>query len=138
MTFSSLFLKIQSGIIATMPPTQELVDSILQRIYVGQSKDNFSVVEKCHSVVDVCRMFGCFIKFIVTVSSLSEIEQAAKRPRTEDSGVSNGHLPAKINVRNRKDQLYNKLIDSLSDMGLSWKDPEQYGKPFTQDMCNVL
>ena len=142
MTFSSLFLKIQSGIVSTVPITEELVNSDLQRIYVGQSKDNFSVVEKTHSVVDVCRSFGSFVKFIVNVSSLPEIVQISKRSRTESDSeqvnISNGSLPSKIKEKNSKDRLYNKRTDSFLAMGLSWKDPEKFGKPFIHDMCDVL
>lgn len=142
MTFSTLFLKIQSGIISTIPPTEELVTATLQKVYVAQSKDNFSAVEKGHSVVGVCQIFGCFVKFVVTMSSdAAVVVQVSKRRREESNEpieVSNGGIPSKVKERNGKDKLNNEILTCLSTMGLSWKNPDEYGKPFVQDLCKVL
>lgn len=145
MNFSALFLKIQSGIISTICPSEELLNSCLLKVYVGQSKDNFSVVEKMHSVVEVFRLFGSFIKFVVTISLASSEEVPfGKRLRLDYSqqdlhnNVYNGGLPKQINGRTRKDELYNELVSCFSSMGVSWENPEQHGKAFITDMCNVL
>lgn len=139
MTFSGLFLKIQSGIIPTISPSEELSTSDLEKVYIAQSKDNFSAVEKGHSVVDVCRMFGCFVKFIVTLSSAADVHtvQVSKR-RREDPAIRNGDLPSTVRVKNGKDKLYNEILGWLSGKELSWRDPTKHGKPFVQDLCKVL
>ena len=48
-------------------PTQHLINYNLDKVYVGMSREQFSVVEFSHSVVSVCQMFGQFVKFIVVV-----------------------------------------------------------------------
>ena len=40
MTFSSLFLKTQSGIITTISSTDKLVNGDLDKVYVRQTKEN--------------------------------------------------------------------------------------------------
>jgi hypothetical protein len=134
MTFSLLFLKIQLGVIPTIPATEDLINSALQKVYVGMSKDNFSVVEKSHSVIGVCRIFGSYIKFVVTVSDVMIVEPVPK----EVSEVIVGGLPIPLREKNRKDQMFNEILKTFLAMGLSWNDPELYGKPFIQDLCNLL
>ena len=69
VTFAALFHRIQSRAICTIVPSEHLVNSVLDKVLVGQSRDAFSVVEATHSVIGVCSMFGSFVKFVVTDSS---------------------------------------------------------------------
>jgi hypothetical protein len=107
----------------------------LEKVYVGHSKDSFSVVEINHNVSGVCGMFGSFVKFIVVLADL-ELEQQAKRYKAANA-PSNG-LPRLISERTRKDKLYNAIVTFLATRKLGWSDPDEFGKHFIQDMCNVL
>ena len=65
-------------------PTQRLINYNLDKVYVGMSREQFSVVEFSHLVVSVYQMFGQFVKFIVVVSEVEE-ELASKRCGLESS-----------------------------------------------------
>ena len=43
--FVCLFLRIQAGVFPNISPTNDLVNALLEKVYVGPSKDSFSVVE---------------------------------------------------------------------------------------------
>ena len=128
------FSNIQTGYFSTIPYSKYLEDALLETVYVGQSKDNFSTAEGCHCVNSVCRMFGSFVKFVVTVGLL-ECGVQSKRIRLE-STPSNG-LPTFLKEKTRKDKLYNEIVKFLATNNVGWCDPE-YGKPLITDLCNVL
>jgi hypothetical protein len=67
ITFSALFEHVRCGSFINIVPTQHLTNCNLEKVYVGISREQFSVVEFSHSVVSVCDMFGQFIKFVVEV-----------------------------------------------------------------------
>ena len=142
VSFSMLFHQIQSGVISTIVPDEELARARLDKVFVGQSRDSFSIVETNHSVIGVCSIFGSFIKFIVSSTSDSELVtdeaiQPSKRRRLE-SDISKS-LPSNIiNEKNKKDKLYNAIIDFIAEKQLGWREPEKYGKPFVSNLCNVL
>ncbi len=136
-----MFHRIQSGFVCTIVPNEHLVNSTLDQAIVGQSRESFSVVETTHSVIGVCTMFGCFIKFVVT--SLDSEEEVAvnlsKRRRLEDPGAPTRSLPHYISQEeNRKDKLHNAILQALSEQGLGWIEPSRYGKTFIIDLCNLL
>ncbi len=142
LSFSSFFHEIQSGAISTIIPDEYLARAHLEKVFVGQSRDVFSVVELNHSVFGVCSMFGSFIKFVVSCSAVEseasaiEAGPASKRRRDENGSKL---LPANIAEKNRKDKLYNAIITFLSENQLGgWREPDKYGKPFVADLCNVL
>ena len=124
--------------ISTIPPTESLVNTELNEVFVGHNKDNFNVAESNHSVLDVCQMFGSFIKFLVSripdLDVETDIHHVSKRYKESTSGG----IPATIKERNRKDSLYNELIMFCSTKNLQWQEPEKYGKPFLIDLCNTL
>ena len=124
--------------ISTIPPTESLVNTELNQVFVGHNKDNFNVAESNHSVLDVCQMFGSFIKFLVSripdLDVETDIHHVSKRYKESTSGG----IPATIKERNRKDSLYNELIMFCSTKNLQWQEPEKYGKPFLIDLCNTL
>ncbi len=127
--------------ITTISSSEHLVNSFLEKVYVGNCKDEFNVVELSHSVIGVCEMFGSFIKFVVSVpSSLDNLSSMSKRPRLNHDEESNVKtLPPSISSeRNRKDALYNAIIRFLSEHSLGWQEPERFGKKFIKDLCNVL
>ena len=49
-------------------------------MHVGQSRDDFSIVETNHSVKGVCAMFRSFVKFVVVlVTDLTDEVQTLQR-----------------------------------------------------------
>lgn len=105
-----MFLRIQSGVISTIPTSGESIDAKLKRVYVSQSKENFSAVERSHSVVGVCKMFGCFIKFVVNITETSDdLTYVSKRYRDESHEFvqvpSGKGLPPLTKEKNRKDSM---------------------------------
>ena len=122
-----------------------MATSVLDKVYVGKSKDEFNIVEVTHSVIGVCGMFGSFIKFVVMIPSTAAESlgngNTSKRPRARDEDdINTKTLPPYIrNKRNRKDELYNSLIKFCADNELGWVgEPEKFGKQVITDLCNLL
>ena len=96
-------------------PTQHLFNYNFDKVYVGMSREQFSVVEFSHSVLSVCQMFWQFVKFIVVVSEVEEA-LASKRHRLDASDNEPNCLkvPSLISKeKNRKDGLYNDYSSSV-------------------------
>ena len=145
MSFSSLFLRIQSGTISTIVPTEYLAKAQLDKVYVGSSQDKFNNVESSYShfVVGVCTNFGSFIKFVVIVVDPEETDlqfiiqttpywwRAGQRLAVDYFTIT--HLKTE-----RIHGLYNAIVKFSSQNKLNWREPEKYGKQFIQDLCNLL
>ena len=134
-----MFYRIQSGAISTIVPTEHLATSRLEKVYVGQSRDDFSIVETNHSIIGVCAMFGSFVKFVVVLMTdlTDEVQTLQKRPKVSESTTRG--LPSHIaKEKNRKDQLYNAIIDLFRERGLGWQKPETYGKQFIRHLTNLF
>ncbi|XP_019855512.1 PREDICTED: uncharacterized protein LOC109584273 [Amphimedon queenslandica] len=139
LSFQSLFAKIQSGLVSTIS-SKDLENSVLQRVYVGTSKESFSVVDASHNVNSVCGIFGSFVKFVVAVSQQSlDLEVLSKRPRLvcDDIPLPTS-LPSLLRETSRKNRLFNKLVEFCESKAIGWADPDVYGKPFLLDLSNVL
>ena len=88
-------------------------------------------------------MFGSFIKFVVVslaanspsqeLTCLNSVSQRQLNS-SQDKSLPSLILPA----RNKKDELFNSIVECCSEMGLGWSDPTQYGKPFIGDLCKSL
>ena len=85
----------------------------LKKCMLDSPEDDFSIVETNHSIIiGVCGMFGSFVKFVVVlVTELTdEVQTLQKRPKVSESTTRG--LPSHIGKeKNRKDQLYNAIID---------------------------
>ena len=84
-------------------------------------------------------MFGSFIKFVVVlVTDLTdEVPSLQKRPKVSESTTRG--LPSHIaKEKYRKDQLYNAIIDLFCEQGLSWQEPETYGRQFIHHLSNLF
>lgn len=104
MTNLSLHFLMKFKVVQS-PLSLYLAKAILEQAFVGQSRDSFSVVQKHHSVLGVCSMFGSFIKFTVVFpeeSSTDTLTTPSKRRRLEDSSA-NKCVPKHITEKNRKD-----------------------------------
>ncbi len=149
ITFGALFSRIQCGAFSTISPSDYLTRCKLDKVYVGTSRDNndFSLVEINHSVVNVCLMFGSFVKFSVLLnsednSSLELQTSSTKKRRMDDDGESSCTKrcvpPLLTRQKNQKDLLYNDLLTFLSEKNLGWDNPEVYGKLFVLDLSSLL
>ena len=115
--------------------TQHLINYNLDKVYVGMSREQFSVVEFNHLVVSVCQMFGQFVKFIVVVSEVEEEELASKSCRLDAS--DNEPICLKVpsfvsKEKNRKDGLYNDLVKFCSAQKVGWEEPDSIVKGLFQ------
>ena len=84
-------------------------------------------------------MFGSFVKFIVVLGTdlTDEVPTLQKRPKVSESTTRG--LPSHIaKEKNRKDQLYNAIIDLFRERGLGWQEPETYGKQFIRHLSNLF
>lgn len=135
-----MFLRIQSGVFTTIRTTEDLTNVSLKNVYVGQSIDNFSAVEQTHSVVGVCKLFGCHIKFVVSKDSTQDVMIVSLENNSEVRNEVDHQkgLPKMIREKTRKDSLYNEILKFLSTMNVAWTDPEVYGKPFVDMLCRML
>ena len=126
------------GLFPTIPCTNDLESSVLQKVYVGPSKESFSIVEASHSVNGVCVIFGSFVKFVVLLSECEPIEYELLSKRQKLNGDTPNGLPSALREKTRKDKLFNELLKFLEGKEVGWNDPEVYGKPFLLDLCSVL
>ena len=62
-SFSVLFHQIQSGVVSTIVPDEDLANANLDRVFVGHSREEFSVVEIRQSVL------RAFVQFLGHSSS---------------------------------------------------------------------
>ena len=132
-----MFHRVQSGVICSIVPSEHLANSRLERVFVGQSRETFSSVETSHSVVGVCSLFGSFVKFVVASFDNydSELEEIRPPPKRRQIDLS---LPSLVASRNKKDALYNSVIQLLEEKGLGWTEPVKFGRPFVTDLSNLL
>lgn len=47
-------------------------------------------------------------------------------------------LPHHITEKNKKDKMYNDIVQLCSTNNWFWQEPDRYGKPFIMDLCNTL
>ena len=82
-------------------------------MYVGPSKESFSIVEASHSVNCVCLIFGSFVKFVVLLSECEPIEYELLSKRQKLNGDTPNGLPSALREKTRKDKLFNELLNFL-------------------------
>uniref|UniRef100_A0A1X7UUW2 Uncharacterized protein n=1 Tax=Amphimedon queenslandica TaxID=400682 RepID=A0A1X7UUW2_AMPQE len=97
--FSDLFVRIQSGVICYVIPSEHLANSILDKVFAGQSQELLSVVKPAHSVIGVCFMFESFVKFHVVVHESESEVNSPKRLRIESRKFL---LPAFTSTRQKR------------------------------------
>ena len=122
-------------------PSQHLINSNLDKVYVGMSREQFSVVEFGHSVLNVCQMFGQFVKFCAIVLEEEEELTSSKRRRVDvgdDVSVPLQVPPLISKEKNKKDRLYNDLIEFCVAQSVGWEEPNSHGKQFISDLSNTL
>ena len=76
--------------------------------------------------------------FQVVVPSRESEVNSLTSPKRRRIDNSKSLPPLVTTTRNRKDELYNSVIQQLSENGLGWHEPLKYGKPFVSDLCDLL
>ena len=82
LTFVMLFQKILAGAHPRLQVDEQLSRSMLDKVFVGHSKESMSVVDKKLVVNDVCSMFGSHIKYLVQLQlTVPDVPQSSKTLR---------------------------------------------------------
>ena len=144
--FSDLFQLLKAGLHPSVQTSQELSEVIIESVAVGPERQSLSIVSETMNVLEVCRMFGHFVKFRVSKQTVSTGEQTSDPVKNafevmmaSQLQLCRPKLPEKITEKNRKDKLYNDLICLLDGKGLKWSDGEvSSGKSFLSTQMSVL
>ena len=119
LTFVTLFQKILAGAHPQLQVDEQLSHSTLDKAFVGHSKESMSVVDEKLVLNDVCSMFGSHIEYLVQLQlTVPDVPQSSQTLRNAFTIVmsssrvreSEKKLPPRIQVRTKKDQLYNDVV----------------------------
>ena len=94
---------------------------------MSQSQDVLNVVEMGQSVIGVCTIFGCFIKF--------EVDSGSKElwiTGESFEAVKEWQLPLSITEKTKKDKMFNVILEFCQSKGIFWDEPDRYGNPSLQ------
>lgn len=141
-SFCDLIASIRAGKYGTIPPSSlpERPHNI-ETVLVGKDKTSLSIADKEMNVLEVCGVFGFFVKVllcelepapILAVNAFDILMASQKR-------LSMPLLPEYIPERTKKDKLFNDLIRFVDGLGKKWPGGEvQSGKSFLTTLANVL
>ena len=112
LTFSELFAKLLAGSHPMIRVNEGMSGSSLEKVFVGQSKESISVVDKQLILDDVCKLFGQHIKFNV-VQLISPVEISDPQPlrnaftvlMNSQRALDEKKLPSRVEARTRKEKL---------------------------------
>ena len=147
LTFVTLFQKILAGAHPRLQVDEQLSHWTLDKVFVGHSKDSMSVVDDTLVVNDVCSMFGSHIKYLVQLQlTVQDAPQSWQTPRnaftilmsSSRARESEKKLPPQVQVRTKKDQLYNDVV-AFEKNGWEWTTHgDTHGKKFVQQLQETL
>ncbi len=111
LTFSELFAKLLAGSHPMIRVNEGMSGSCLEKVFVGQSKEYISVVDKQLILDDVCKLFGQHVKFSV-VQLISPVEISDPQPlrnaftvlMNSQRALDEKKLPSIVEARTRKDK----------------------------------
>ena len=125
VNFSECFEEVKSGKFSNVVTSVELSSCILRSVFIGQDKATAnSAVEITVNVVSVCSVFGWHIKFIVSVpeqgesSSHDVLKNAFSIMMESQRRICAQTLPQPISEKNKKDKLFNDLLQLANRRGL--------------------
>ena len=115
-------------------------------VFVGSSKDSLTLKANPDLAVNaVVLEFGKFMKIIVRFSEDVRIDtsqhfNAFDILKQSQLQLSRKRVPSCIEERNKKDKLYNSIIQYLEKEGLYWKSDEviSSGTNFVKSLCEIL
>jgi len=150
LTFVTLFHKILAGSHPRLQVDEQLSRSTLDKVFVGHTKESLSVVDEKLVVNDVCSTFGSHIKYSVqqqlTVQEAG-VPQSSQTLRNAFSVLmsssrareSQKKLPPRVQVRTKKDQLFNDLVSFPEKNGWEWTTGgDTHGKKFVEQLQETL
>lgn len=144
---------IQKILACTLPmlaPDETLSHSVLDKVFVGQSKESLSVVDEKLVINDVCRVFGQHVKFVVLqAEAVTEAETTSSQTyRNAFTVLMNSRraleksikrLPAMKEERTKKDKLFNDIIRLLERENWTWTTGgDTHGKQFVTQLHECL
>ena len=148
LTFVTLFQKTLAGAHPQLQVDEQLSRSTLDQVFVGHSKESMSIVDEKLVMNDVCSMFGSHIKYLVqlqlTVPDVPQSSQTLRNAFTilmssSRAMKSEKKLPPRIQVRTKKDQLYNDVVSFFEKNGWEWTTGgDSHGKKFVQQLQETL
>ena len=121
----------------------------LEKCCVGECKDALDESDLSLSVCEVTSAFGVYVKFFVSIPSSEQAESAGTSNPTRNAfdilmessvSLSTPDTPCRVSARNRKDDLYNAIIDIFEEKNLVLprSDANVSGKQLVKALCNVL
>ena len=142
LTFVTLFQKILAGAHPRLQVDEQLSLSTLDKVFVGHSKEAMSVVDEKLGVNDVCSLFGSYLVQLQVTLQDTPQSQTLRNAFTVlmCSAREDGRkLPPRIEVRTKKDQLYNDVVSFFEKNGWEWTTGgDSHGKKFVQQLQETL
>ena len=71
---------LKAGLHPSVQTSQELSEVIIESVAVGPERQSLSIVSETMNVLEVCRMFGHFVKFRVSKQTVSTGERQTSDP----------------------------------------------------------
>lgn len=121
----------------------------LTQCSVAKSREGpFNIVDKCLQLDKVCSHFGSFVKLLCDTQEFepaTSTAQIAMRNvfdvlmRRQAALSQRDKLPQRIDSCNKKDELFNDLVDLFEEKGWTWVDGgNTLGKSFLSKLWDVL
>ena len=128
LTFCLLFSKIIAGAHHRLVIDEALSRSCLDKVFVGHTKQNLSLVDEQPFVDNVCAMFGQHVKYTVTEgdregtheSSSSSTTNAFTVQMASQRAIDMPKLPSTIMGKKNKDKLFNDLVSFFENKHWEW------------------
>lgn len=146
-TFSSLFqTRIKPRILEKLSDLEHIYS--LEKCFVGECKDSLDESDVSLAVGEVTSAFGQYIKFFVIIRCEEVACNPTRNPTRNAADVlmqtsmasSCLAVPTRVSARNRKDDLYNAIVDLFEEKNLVLPqgDANMSGKHLVRALCNVL
>ena len=132
-TFSEFFLE-------AIAPRLSTRESKLLSAYVGPEKTSLDPVDTSLAVLPVVNSFGRFLRYYVEIDEGSVLSCETTSGLVSPSPSASGSFVSLVNVRNKKDKLYNDIATFFISRRALFIDDEavSYGKELVTTLRDVL
>ena len=146
LTFVQLFQKILAGAHPMLAVDEYLSQSVLEKVFVGQSRESLSVVDES-LVIDYVCLFGQHVKYVVMIqaaqggssSGSQTVQNAFVFLMNSQRSTDSKNMPSKKTERTKKDQLFNDIVTFFESKGWTWESGgESHGKQFVAQLQECL
>ena len=131
--FEELFRSIKSGKYSIIKTSPELSDAVLKSVGVGHDKMSLSLVQKELNTVEICSVFGSFVKFSVSlnepVQAHAVVTNAFEIMMKSQSQLSAPTLPDPVTEHTKKDKLFNDVRWLLEQKGMKFSPDQLQSSP---------